>query len=189
MSSTTPGKWERIGRAVGAWSCVLGGVVLAATVALVPTWRDVGRLEAQRQVLAAQARDLQWQQQSYEQMRDALFTDDPVVLEYLAYHYLGLKPMDAGLVRESAGSQDARFVSVEHSLHRPLSGIEGRAYKAAGQRSRLGQVARAVVRVSQRALESWCGGEAELAGSGALTDERVRAITSLALSGEPPFAP
>ena len=140
MSSTTPGKWERIGRAVGAWSCVLGGVVLAATVALVPTWRDVGRLEAQRQVLAAQARDLQWQQQSYEQMRDALFTDDPVVLEYLAYHYLGLKPMDAGLVRESAGSQDARFVSVEHSLHRPLSGIEGRTYKAAGQRSRLAAV-------------------------------------------------
>ena len=55
------------------------------------------------------------------------------------------------------------------------------------QRSRLGQVAKAVMSLSQHALESWCGSEAELRDSGALTDERVRAVASLAMSGEQPF--
>jgi hypothetical protein len=55
-------------------------------------------------------------------------------------------------------------------------------------RSRLGHVAHAVVHVSRRALVAWCGSEAELRESGALTDERVRAITSLAMSGDTPFA-
>ena len=58
----------------------------------------------------------------------------------------------------------------------------------AGQRSRLRRVAQAAVRISQRALESWCGSEGELGASGALTDEHVSAIASLALSGDPPFA-
>lgn len=131
-----PCKSERIGREVGAWSCVLGGMVLMAMVAMVPAWWNVGRLEAQRQVLAAQVHDLQWQQQNYELISNALFTDDPAVLEYLAYHYLGLKPLDAGMVRESVGSQDGRFMSVEHWLHRPLLGTEGQTYKATGDQGR-----------------------------------------------------
>ena len=137
MSGVTPCKSERIGREVGAWSCVLSGAVLVAMVAMVPAWWDVGRLEAQRQVLAAQVRGLQWQQQNHELMYNALFTDDPVVLEYLAYHYLGLKPLDAGMVRESVEPQDGRFMSVEHWLYRPLLGIEGQTYEATGDQGRV----------------------------------------------------
>ena len=64
---------------------------------------------------------------------------------------------------------------------------KSRAPAQCAQRGGLARVARAVVRVSQHALEAWCGREAELRDSGALTDERVSAIASLAMSREQPF--
>ena len=135
MSTATPAKRERIGREIGAWSCVLGGVVLAALAALLPAWREVAQLEAQRRVLAILAGDLQRQQHSYEQMRHALSSDDPIVLEHLAYHYLGLKPVHAGMVRDTAGPANVRFVSIDHWLHRPRMQPQERTDKYTGERS------------------------------------------------------
>ena len=54
------------------------------------------------------------------------------------------------------------------------------------QRTETGQL-RGVVCASQQILKAWCRSEAEMRDSGVLTDERVAAITSLAMSGDSPF--
>ena len=92
---------DRFGRQIVSWSCLIGGVLLLALVLLTPPWSGKAHLEVQRDQLAVQSQRLERMSLAYADMAEALETDDPVMIEHLAYRYLGLKPvgvdvLDAG---------------------------------------------------------------------------------------------
>ncbi|CAN0447274.1 unnamed protein product, partial [Ectocarpus fasciculatus] len=80
---------------------VLGGLVLIAMATLVPAWRELDRLDAQRSFIAEQAEALTEQQQRYEDFHAALVAEDPVLLERLAYTQLRREPVDRETVHAS----------------------------------------------------------------------------------------
>ncbi|MEM8783262.1 MAG: hypothetical protein AAGE65_10475 [Planctomycetota bacterium] len=98
-----------LGRAIDALPgmvMVLGGLALIAMATLVPAWRELDRLDAQRAFIAQQAEALIDQQQRYEDFHTALAAEDPVLLERLAYTQLRREPIDRKTV-ESGGVSEA----------------------------------------------------------------------------------
>ncbi len=66
-------------------------------------------------------------------------------------------------------------------------GSHSQASAQGARRGGWARVARAALRALQQALGAWCGSEMEQGESDPFTDERARAITSLAMSGDAPF--
>lgn len=89
---------ERLGRQVAGWSCLFGGGALWAMVILAPPWLEAGKLDHQRHRMQVRWNQHHRQLQSYQALEHALETSDPFVLEHMAYHQLGLKPVGAKLL-------------------------------------------------------------------------------------------
>lgn len=84
---------------------VLGGLALIAMATLVPAWRELDRLDAQRTFIAQQAEALNKQQQRYEDFHAALIAEDPVLIERLAYTQLRREPVDRETVSKAGVSE------------------------------------------------------------------------------------
>ena len=91
-------KSERVGRQLASWSCLLGGFTLLAMTLLTPPWYRATKLDLQRDIIRFQAEQLDAQHQAYRRVLDAIKTDDPLILEYLAFDYLSLKPINTELI-------------------------------------------------------------------------------------------
>ncbi len=84
-----------LGRAVDALPgllMLLGGLALVAMAALTPAWLELGRLDAQRELMQQQADALTEQTRRYETFHQAVRADDPVLIERLAYTQLRREP-------------------------------------------------------------------------------------------------
>jgi len=121
---------------VHGWVFLLSGLSLVAMGMLVPAWIEVRDLAWQRDVMRAQAGSLIKQEEGYSQFHAALATDDPILLERLAFHNLRLKPIGsialptdyrdptAGDMPESINTHDPvtkpGMSLVDTMLHRPV---------------------------------------------------------------------
>ncbi|MEM1446064.1 MAG: hypothetical protein AAGF84_08420 [Planctomycetota bacterium] len=97
-----------LGRAIDALPgtvMVLAGLTLIAMAMLVPAWRELDRLDAQRTFIAEQAEALTEQQERYEGFHAALAAEDPVLIERLAYTQLRREPIDRETVSEAGVSE------------------------------------------------------------------------------------
>lgn len=79
---------------------IVAGLGLIAMATLVPAWRELDRLDAQRGFIAEQADALEAQEQRYADFHAALSGRDPVLLERLAYTQLRREPTDRQTVPE-----------------------------------------------------------------------------------------
>ena len=77
--------------ALPSWLFLLGGLLLAAAVLLLPTYLGLRELSWRHEVMQAQAAMLEAQRADYSAFLDAVEADDPTVLERLAYTQLRLK--------------------------------------------------------------------------------------------------
>jgi hypothetical protein len=111
------------------WMFMVSGMVLVAAALLAPAWREGQRMKWQLDLMSLQADALVKQGESYHQFHEALASDDPVLLERLAYLHLRLKPAGTETLDTQAAAQwlmDARennrtgAFSIEAMLHQPL---------------------------------------------------------------------
>ncbi len=112
------------------WLCLVGGMVLVAVTVLGQPWAQCRLLGWQLRVVQAQARCLDQQARSYRCFSNAVATQDPVAIQRLAYHHLGLKPVGAAVVGTQgfgghAGAQGAGFELVANPIGEPWLGGEG----------------------------------------------------------------
>lgn len=143
-TAPVPRPVQRLLAELPGWIFLLGGAVLVAAVVLGRGRVENAPLIWQRDLLAAQARQLDARRDAYQTLRTALDEGDPVLLERLAFEYLRLQPRDRLLLaapqaeafRPGSGAiapftpawtaRERDFVpaidrTVEASLNRPLS--------------------------------------------------------------------
>lgn len=99
------------------WMFLVSGMAFISMAILTPTWLECRQLQWQHDIMRIQANRLAQQKQDYRQFYQALQSQNPILLERLAYHQMHLKP---------AGSQTLNSVetvnpqTVEGWLHTPL---------------------------------------------------------------------
>lgn len=101
------------------WLYLTSGLALIAMCMLTPAWLTCRQLGWQWEVMEHQNRRLTEQQKRFEQFHQALVTDDPIILERLAFTQLRLKPKGHKLL----GHPEFVSASVEHWLQKPLPQI------------------------------------------------------------------
>jgi hypothetical protein len=74
------------------WMLMLSGAALLAAAVLIPAWMETRELDWQRRVMEVQVEQLHQQEQLYRGFLEAVESDDPVVLQRLAFSQLHLKP-------------------------------------------------------------------------------------------------
>ena len=120
------------------WLFLLSGMALVGFGMLVPVRHDLQQLQWRCELMRLQAQQLQHQETEYKQFHLALATDDPTVLERLAYYQFHLKPTgaqafratpDRSLLAAGSGQSDAMSAdpppwlqtpTLESMLHQPL---------------------------------------------------------------------
>jgi hypothetical protein len=108
---------------IPGWMFLLAGVVLVSAGLLMPAWLQVRQMQWQHRIMQLQAEQLERQASGYQQFNAALDAEDPILLQRLAYHYLGLKPAGATLIGESESKRAAdpgMVCIVQASLHHPV---------------------------------------------------------------------
>lgn len=98
---------NRIGPHLPGWLYLVSGAALIAIMMLITVWRDLCPLIWQRDVLALQSQSVARHAQAFEQFYLALESEDPVLLESLAYHHLRLKPAGCAVI-QTANSKSWR---------------------------------------------------------------------------------
>lgn len=94
-------RMERFFAQLPGWMFLLSGMALLSIAAITPSWLECRELAWKRDVMRLQAQRLDEQTQAYEQFHQALASDDPVLLERLAYFQLRLKPAGTQTLFES----------------------------------------------------------------------------------------
>lgn len=137
------------------WASLGIGAALIAMVMLVSPWLELHYAQWERGWIEACAKTQQDQVEAYEHFASALSSNDPVLLQRLAYHHLRLKPSRAQIVslpgtagalagaNLTSGNEaveplpltragDSRSGLVEQWLHKayPVIGIDYPAYGA-----------------------------------------------------------
>lgn len=74
------------------WMLMVSGIVLLAAAVLIPAWMETRELDWQRRVMEVQIEQLHQQEQRYRGFLEAVESDDPIVLQRLAFSQLHLKP-------------------------------------------------------------------------------------------------
>ena len=85
------------------WASLAIGAALVAMVVLVSPWLELHYTQWERGWMEACARSQQEQVEAYEHFASALASNDPVLLQRLAYHHLRLKPSRAQIVSLPGG--------------------------------------------------------------------------------------
>ncbi|MEX0777708.1 MAG: hypothetical protein WD042_18545 [Phycisphaeraceae bacterium] len=83
-----------------SWVMLLVGIATVAATLLVGPYLDNQRLAQQRDQIEHQVTRLVDHRDSYRRMLDALDSDDPILLQRLAYHYLRLKPVGVTVMNQ-----------------------------------------------------------------------------------------
>jgi hypothetical protein len=99
---------QRLLAELPGWIFLIGGAVLVAAVVLGRGRFDNAPLIWQRDLLEAQARQLDARRDAYQTLRTALDEGDPVLLERLAFEYLRLQPRDRLLLAAADGPAPGR---------------------------------------------------------------------------------
>lgn len=115
MSDTDRTRCERIARPAASWLCLVGAMALIGLVVLMPPWLRVQRLQLQLQVVQSGSAALAEQRKAAAAIEADLERADPVLLEHLAYHHLGLRP---------AGTQPLAPLPTA-SIHVQMAGAAG----------------------------------------------------------------
>ena len=97
---------------------------------VLPIRRDLAKMQWRRELMQTQTDRLAEQRDSYDQFHAALTSDDPIVLQRLAYYQLHLKPAGTDPLASPGGTTSASdsrgahdwsdVPTIEAMLHRPL---------------------------------------------------------------------
>lgn len=118
------------------WMLMLCGLAIVGAALLIPPWLEVRQLAWQKQVMELQATQLETQAHTYERFREALASDDPVLLERLAFVHLrvkpvGVEPLAVPVLRGGGAGILEPSASIDAWLHTPLprEGVDYRPYQ------------------------------------------------------------
>lgn len=145
---------DRAASHLPGWIVLGCGLAMFGASLLVPPWLEVRALNWQLDVMRRQAEHLSRQADHYQAFHAALVSDDPVLLERLAFMQLrekpaGYTPLVVPVSQAAGGSVDASALSagvagllleegasVDTWLHEPLprEGVDYRAYEPIGSR-------------------------------------------------------
>ncbi len=103
-----------------SWVMLLAGIVTVAATLLVGPYLENRQLDWQRQVIQQRATVHDSQRQAYDRMLVALKSDDPILLQRLAYHYLRLKPTGARLLTPTNPTTNLRAATTPSPTLAPL---------------------------------------------------------------------
>jgi hypothetical protein len=127
---------DRVAAAMPGWLLTICGLVIVGSAVLIPPWLEVRQLAWQKDVMTLQAQQLAAQSENYQRFREAIASDDPVLLERLAYVHLRVKPAGVSpLVTASERHGDVSILdpsaSIDAWLHTPLpqEGVDYRPYQ------------------------------------------------------------
>ncbi len=95
-----------------SWVLLLAGIATVAATLLVGPYLENRQLAWQRDVILQRAAVGDSQRQAYDRMLAALASDDPILLQRLAYHYLRLKPAGSHLLTQRDVSQSHAIAPV-----------------------------------------------------------------------------
>lgn len=93
---------------------MLSGAALLAAAVLIPAWMETRELDWQRRVMEVQVEQLRQQEQLYRGFLEAVESDDPIVLQRLAFSQLHLKPRGSvpmGMVDSGRSPQAVLFAA------------------------------------------------------------------------------
>ena len=123
---------QRLAAHLPGWVFVISGLTLIGLTVLLPVKRNLDQMQWRRELMRVQAGRMGEQETAYGQFHAALASDDPILLQRLAYYQLHLKPAGTepllpppALSSRSAtpadsGSQWQHTPTIEALLHRPL---------------------------------------------------------------------
>ncbi len=104
---------------LAGWLPLLGGLTLLGMTLITPEWLSWREMVWQRDMLKLQAESMQTQRERYAAFYDALESDDPALLERLAFTHLRYKPADKKLMDNlwvtsvpARGVQGSNYVAV-----------------------------------------------------------------------------
>ena len=118
MDTSDRRPFERCTTGLPGWLFLIGGLALLGLTLVMPGWMSLRELEWQRDVMQTQLEHLQAQHERYAAFFAALQSDDPVLLEHLAYTQLHFKP--AGKELLPSGESGELSASIAAWLHEPL---------------------------------------------------------------------
>ncbi|MEX2215385.1 MAG: hypothetical protein WD768_14730 [Phycisphaeraceae bacterium] len=98
-SSVNPHPVSRAYNHLVGWACLLIGMAIVAALAIVPAWLDLQQAEWERGFIELCRSRQQETVEGYEQFALALQSNDPVLLERLAFEQLRQKPAHGSLVK------------------------------------------------------------------------------------------
>lgn len=134
---------ETLLTALAGWLPLLGGLTLLGMTLITPEWLGWRELVWQRDMLSLQAESLETQRASYSAFHDTLLSDDPVLLERLAFTHLRYKPAGKQLM------DDLWFVSGPATAINSMAAVSGGGGETRGIRG-----SRAMAG-SNEVIESW----------------------------------
>ena len=121
---------RRIAVHLPGWFFLVCGLALIGLTVILPLRRDLARMQWRRDLMQTQTDRLSEQRDSYNQFHAALTSDDPIVLQRLAYYQLHLKPAGTDPLAPPGGTASANdsgntqdwndMPTIEAMLHRPL---------------------------------------------------------------------
>lgn len=179
---------SRIAQSVACWALLLGGCALVALAVLCPLEREVARMDKQLALMRGQAAQLDQQEAGYRRFHVALASDDPVVLERLAYYQLRLKPAGTQAIALSPGASpydvmaqpaagEESLPTVEELLRRPLPDPKAYLGVDAGPSSRLDRLTQGWYRLALLAAGMLCIAAGMMpTGDHAARCERMRGV-------------
>ncbi len=117
--SLRPHPLETLLSTLAGWLPLLGGLILLGMTLITPEWLSWREMVWQRDMLKLQAESMQTQRERYAAFYDALESDDPALLERLAFTHLRYKPADKKLMdglwlasAPAGGVQGSNYVTV-----------------------------------------------------------------------------
>lgn len=124
---------SRILNHLPGWMFLASGLTIIGMSILTPTWLQCRQLQWQHDIMLIQSQRLGQQLQSYRQFHQALQSQDPVLVERMAYHQMHLKPVGSHIFD---GVDTNNHQTVEGWLHTPLPrvGVDYPALKATPSR-------------------------------------------------------
>ena len=124
---------QRVAAQLPGWVFFISGLMLIGATVLLPVKRNLDRMQWRRDLMRTQARGLGDQETSYRQFHEAIKSDDPILLQRLAYYQLHLKPAGTepllsptsstdGSASSTRSGQWQEMPTIEALLHQPLPG-------------------------------------------------------------------
>ena len=106
MSATQPWALDRRVSRLPGWLFLVGGLALIALALLTPAWVDCCQLRWQRDMLGDRVEGWANVKQRCQQYHEALQSDDPVLIECLAFDHLRFKPVGSTVLTDETRTDE-----------------------------------------------------------------------------------